>query len=140
VLRTVIPASVSSPLTPEKMSEAEKSKAQLVIVTGLVVFSYIFESASTYLLYAAAIVGVLCIFIPIFGDYLVKVWFKIAEGLGWFNSRVILTVLFYVFLWPIAALYRLSNKNPMGVKRPDTKSVYVERNHTYAPKDLDNIW
>lgn len=122
------------------MSEAEKSKAQLVIVTGLVIFSYIFKSASTYLLYAAAIVGVLCIFIPIFGDYLVKAWFKIAEGLGWFNSRVILTVMFYVFLSPIAAVYRLMTKNPMGVKRPDSSSVYVERNHTYAPKDLENIW
>ena len=122
------------------MSEAEKSKAQLVIVTGLVVFSYIFKSASTYLLYAAAIVGVLCVFVPIFGDYLVKVWFKIAEGLGWFNSRVILTIMFYIFLWPIAMLYRLSSKNPMGVKRPDTKSVYAERNHTYVPKDLENIW
>ena len=54
-------------------SEAEKSKAQLVIVTGLVVFSYIFESASTYLLYAAAIVGVLCIFIPIFYSNLERI-------------------------------------------------------------------
>ena len=131
---------VSSLFTPQKMSEAEKSKAQLVIVTGLVVFSFIFKSASVYLLYAAGIIGVLCIFLPVFGDLLVKVWFKIAEGLGWFNSRVILTVLFYVFLWPIAMLYRLSTKNPMGVKRPDTKSMYMERNHTYTPKDLENIW
>ncbi|MFN8344075.1 MAG: SxtJ family membrane protein [Spirosomataceae bacterium] len=122
------------------MSEAEKSKAQLVIVTGLVVFSFIFKSASLYLLYAAGIVGILCIFLPVFGDLLVKVWFKIAEGLGWFNSRVILTVLFYVFLWPIAMLYRLSTKNPMGVKRPEAKSMYLERNHTYTPKDLEKIW
>ena len=122
------------------MSEAEKSKAQLVIVTGLVVFSFIFKNAATYLLYAAGIVGVLCVFVPIFGDLLVKVWFKIAEGLGWFNSRVILTIMFYVFLWPIATLYRLSTKNPMGVKRPTSNSVYVERNHTYVPKDIENIW
>lgn len=122
------------------MSEAEKSKAQLVIVTGLVIFSFIFKSATTYLLYTAGIVGVLCIFLPIFGDLLVKVWFKIAEGLGWFNSRVILSVLFFVFLWPIAALYRLATKNPMGIKRPEGNSMYIERNHTYLPKDIENIW
>ena len=122
------------------MSEAEKSKAQLVIVTGLVVFSFIFKNAATYLLYAAGAVGLVSIFIPIVGDFIVKIWFKIAEGLGWFNSRVILTVLFYVFLWPIATLYRLSTKNPMNVKRPDTNTVYAERNHTYTPKDLEQIW
>lgn len=122
------------------MSEAEKSKAQLVIVTGLVVFSFIFKNATTYLLYAAGIVGLVSIFIPVVGDFIVKIWFKIAEGLGWFNSRVILTVLFYVFLWPIATLYRLSAKNPMNVKRPDSNTVYAERNHTYTPKDLEQIW
>jgi len=122
------------------MSEADKSKAQLVIVTGLVVFSFIFKSVATYLIYAAGIVGVLCVFFPIFGDYLVKVWYKIAEGLGWFNSRVILSILFYVFLWPIATLYKLSNKNPMGIKRPTTPSVYADRNHTYTAKDLEQIW
>jgi len=122
------------------MSEAEKSKAQLVIVTGLVVFSFIFKNAAMYLLYAAGIVGLVSIFIPVVGDFIVKIWFKIAEGLGWFNSRVILTVLFYVFLWPIAMLYRLSTKNPMSVKRPDTNTVYAERNHTYTPKDLEQIW
>lgn len=122
------------------MSEAEKSKAQLVIVTGLVVFSFIFKNAATYLLYAAGIVGLVSIFIPVVGDFIVKIWFKIAEGLGWFNSRVILTVLFYVFLWPIATLYRLSAKNPMNVKRPDSNTVYAERNHTYTPKDLEQIW
>ena len=122
------------------MSEAEKSKAQLVIVTGLLVFSFVFNNAATYLLYAAGIVGLVSIFLPIVGDFIVKIWFKIAEGLGWFNSRVILTVVFYVFLWPIATLYRLTTKNPMNVKRSDSNTVYAERNHTYTPKDLEQIW
>jgi Saxitoxin biosynthesis operon protein SxtJ len=136
----VIPAPHSSLFTPTKMSEAEKSKAQLVIVTGLVIFSFIFKSAAVYLLYAAGIVGVLSIFIPVVGDFIVKIWFKIAEGLGWFNSRVILSIMFFVFLWPISMLYRLFTKNPMGIKRPAGNSVYVERNHTYVKKDMENIW
>lgn len=136
----MIPAPHSSLFTPHKMSEAEKSKAQLVIVTGLVIFSFIFKSAAVYLLYAAGIVGVLSIFIPVVGDFIVKIWFKIAEGLGWFNSRVILSIMFFVFLWPISMLYRLFTKNPMGIKRPAGNSVYVERNHTYVKKDMENIW
>ncbi len=120
------------------MSEAEKIKAQLVIVTGLVVMYFIFKSP--YFIYAAAAVGILCIAIPAVGDFIVKIWYKIAEGLGWVNSRVILSILFYVFLWPIATLYKLSAKNPMGIKRTSDKSVYNERNHTYTAKDLEQIW
>ncbi len=126
------------------MTEAEKIKAQLVIVTGLVVLYFIFKNSvhfnAVYLLYAAAVVGILCIAFPVAGDFIVKIWYKLAEGLGWVNSRVILTIMFYVFLFPIAMLYRLSAKNPMGLKRTSDKSIFVERNHTYTAKDLEQIW
>jgi len=121
-----------------KMTEADKVKAQLVIVTGLVILHFIFKSP--YFLYAAGAVGAVSIAVPVAGNFIVKIWYKIAEGLGWVNSRVILSVLFFVFLWPIATLYRLATKNPMGINRPDGNSVYHERNHTYTPKDLENIW
>ena len=126
------------------MTEAEKAKAQLVIVTGLVILYFIFRNSihfnAVYLLYAAAIIGILCIAFTSVGDLIVKGWYKLAEGLGWINSRIILSILFYVFLFPIALLYRLSTKNPMGLKKTESKSVFVERNHTYTPKDLEQIW
>ncbi len=120
------------------MSEVEKIKAQLVIVTGLVILFFIFKSP--YFLYSAAIVGVLCIAFPIIGGFIVKIWYKIAEGLGWINSRVILSILFFVFLWPISLLSKLTNKNLLQTKRPNGKSVFYERNHTYTKKDLENVW
>ena len=126
------------------MTEAEKAKAQLVIVTGLVILYFIFRNSihfnAVYLLYAAATIGILCIAFTSVGDLIVKGWYKLAEGLGWINSRIILSILFYVFLFPIALLYRLSTKNPMGLKKTESKSVFVERNHTYTPKDLEQIW
>lgn len=122
------------------MTEAEKAKAQLVIVTGMVVLYFIFKSKYIYFLYAAGAVGVLSIFIPAAGDLIVKAWYKIAEGLGWVNSRVILSIMFFVFLWPIAMLYRLSAKNPMGIKNTNDKSAYNKRDHLYTDKDLENIW
>ena len=120
------------------MTEAEKIKAQLVIVTGLVVLYFIFKSP--YFLYVAAVVGILSIAFPVVGDFIVKIWYKIAEGLGWVNSRVILSVLFFVFLWPFATLSKLTNKNQLQTKKPNGKSVFFERNHTYTKKDLENIW
>lgn len=41
-------------------------------------------------------------------------WMAIAEKIGWFNSRIILLVLFYVILTPIGFIMRLSGKDPLS--------------------------
>ncbi|GAB3340331.1 hypothetical protein GCM10027299_53660 [Larkinella ripae] len=120
------------------MSQLDRVKAQLVIVTGLVVLYFIFKSV--YWLYAAAAIGVLSLAIPAVGNGIVWVWFKLAELLGAINGKIILTVLFWVFLFPIALLYRLTAKNPLSVKRTQDASLYHERNHLYTKEDLEQTW
>ncbi len=120
------------------MDVSEKVKAQLVIVTGLVVLYFVFKSP--WWLYAAAAVGVLSLAIPVVGDLIVKAWFKVAEILGNINGKIILSVMFFVFLWPIAMLYRLSTKNPLTIKRTNDSSFYTERNHQYTKDDLEQTW
>lgn len=120
------------------MDVSEKVKAQLVIVTGLVVLYFVFKSP--WWLYAAAVIGVLSIAVPVVGDLIVKAWFKLAEILGNINGKIILSVMFFVFLWPIAMLYRLSSKNPLMIKRTKDASFYTERNHQYTKDDLEQTW
>lgn len=120
------------------MEVSDKVKAQLVIVTGLVVLYFVFKSP--WWLYAAAAVGVLSLAIPVVGDLIVKAWFKLAEVLGNINGKIILSVLFFVFLWPIALLYRLMSKNPLAIKRTAESSFYTERNHQYTKDDLEQTW
>ncbi len=120
------------------MNVTDKVKAQLVIVTGLLVLYFVFKSP--WLLYAAVGVGVLSLAIPVVGDFIVKVWFKLAEVLGNINGKIILSVMFFVFLWPIAMLYRLATKNPLAIKRTDDASFYNERNHLYTKEDLEQTW
>ena len=105
------------------MDITEKVKAQLVIVTGLVVLYFI--TKSPWFLYGAAAVGVLSLAIPAVGDLIVKAWFKLAEVLGNINGKVILSILFFVFLFPIALLYRMSAKNPLAIKRTNDASFYT---------------
>ena len=124
----------------EKITEADKAKAQLVIVTGLVVIYFIFGAKYPWMLYAAAVIGVLCIVIPIVGDWIVKGWFKIAEVLGAINGRILLSIIFFLFLFPIAVLSRMGRKNPLGLKSESGESAFTERNHLYTPKDLDQVW
>lgn len=43
-------------------------------------------------------------------------WGRIGHALGWLNSRVLLTVLFAVVLWPIGVLSRLFGTDALGVR------------------------
>lgn len=78
--------------------------------------------------------------IPIAGWAIVWVWYKIAQILGWINSRIILTILFYLFLFPISVIYRLFNKDQMHIKKPASGSMFSERNHQYNSADFENMW
>ncbi len=123
------------------MSEADKAKAQLVIVTGLVVLYFIFDSRYPYLLYAATAIGVISIAIPVAGDLIVKGWYKLAEILGAINGRILLSLIFFVILFPVAVMSRIGKKkNPLGLKNDNQASAFTERNHLYTPKDLDQVW
>src|SRR5688572_23193241 len=43
-----------------------------------------------------------------------KIWMAIGEVLGWVNTRIILTLVYYLLIVPIGALLRLTNKDAMG--------------------------
>jgi polyferredoxin len=42
-----------------------------------------------------------------------KVWMAIGEVLGWINTRIILSVLFYGLIVPIGFFLRMTKKDPM---------------------------
>ena len=121
------------------MTSAEKSKAQLVIVTGMLVLYFIFKA--DWLLYVGLFVGLAGVFVPFLGDLIVKGWYKLAEGLGWINSRILLSLIFFLILFPVAVMARLGRgKNMLGLKKDSSGSAFSERNHKYEPKDLKNVW
>lgn len=110
----------------------------LVFVTVLVII-YLF-TGNRYLLYAA--VGTACIglFIPWLSRKIHTVWMKFAEMLGFVMNRVLLSVVFFIFLVPVAFLSRLFRKPPMGAHRGQLSSYYTERNFTYTRKSLEDLW
>lgn len=50
-----------------------------------------------------------------------RVWMTIGLVLGWINTRIILTVMFYLIILPVGALMRIFGKDPMA--RKTTKDV-----------------
>jgi hypothetical protein len=56
--------------------------------------------------------------------YFYKPWMKLAEGLGYINTRIILFILFYGMFLPMGVTMRLFGKDPMQRKIDTTLNSY----------------
>lgn len=88
--------------------------------------------------------GIFCLIVlsmaikPI-GKYITIGWYKLSEAIGFVMQRVLLAVVFYIFLFPIALMAGGSSRKSLKLKRREN-SYYDERNVEYDAKSMENIW
>jgi uncharacterized membrane protein YcgQ (UPF0703/DUF1980 family) len=110
----------------------------LAIVLGLLVIWYFFQF--TTLIYISIALIVIALFIQSLASYITWFWMKLSHVMGWVMSKVILSVVFFLILFPIAMLARLFTKDHLMLKKEGRSSHYKERNVTYSKEDLENPW
>ncbi|GJM29235.1 MAG: hypothetical protein DHS20C17_18700 [Cyclobacteriaceae bacterium] len=66
------------------------------------------------------------------------VWLGLSNLLGFIMSKIILTLIFVVFVVPVALVRRILGKDPLQLKnwKKTTKSVMMKRDHLYVPEDI----
>ena len=118
----------NDPMTP---------KTQLVMVVGFWVIAWFLENQ--WLEYGAIGLGGLFIALPSVGNRIVWLWYRLAYVLSLVVNPVVLGAIFWLFISPIALLFRLSGNDPLQKKAP-SQSNYQIRNKTYEAKDLKFPW
>ncbi|HBD13202.1 MAG TPA: hypothetical protein DCZ13_13705 [Porticoccaceae bacterium] len=63
-------------------------------------------------------------------------WMALAEKIGWFNTRLILFLIFYGVVLPIGLLMRLLGKDPLARKYDPRATSYRIEN---TPQDKDHM-
>lgn len=119
------------------MDRNKSLETSLVLTTGFLILFLIF--GNEWFLYLALAFGVIGIFIKPLAKYIAIAWFKLADILNFFVSKIVLGALFFVILWPISMLYKISNKDKLRLKK-SKDSMWIKRNHSYSSADLKNIW
>jgi len=107
----------------------------LLIIAALLFY---FEKSSA--IYFAVIGGLLFIagiFIPHILKPFNKIWMGLAIVLGFFMSRLILTVLFYLVLTPISFIARIVGKKFMILKYDKSVQTYWEKRTIIHKKQID---
>jgi len=70
---------------------------------------------------------------------LARGWFALSYGLGQVANKILLSVVFFLVVTPMALLRRVSGRDAMRLRqwRSGEPSVFVRRDHTFAPADLE---
>ncbi len=64
----------------------------------------------------AVVLGVLAITLPKSLDPVYRIWMKIGLALGWVNSRIILSIVFFIMVTPMAFIMKLLQRDTMARK------------------------
>jgi saxitoxin biosynthesis operon SxtJ-like protein len=123
-----------------EISPKKSLEAALAISTGFSVIYYFTESK--YFLITAITIGLIGLLSKFLAEKIAWFWFKLAEVLGRINGFILLTILFYVLLTPLAWLMRRFKKDTLNLKKNNlpSSSYYIDRNHEYSAKDIENPW
>lgn len=124
---------MTEPLTPLKILETLSVLALVSLVAGL-------WFGQPWLLYSAALLLFLALWVKPVAAWLAWGWLRLAQFLGNINAKIILTLIFYLILTPIALLYRLWRGDALGVRHRLSHSNWHRRDHTYQKEDLEKAW
>lgn len=63
-------------------------------------------------------------------------WMRGGEALGWLNTRILLTLVFFLVVTPIGLLMRLFGRSPIATARRDSYWTDVEP-HSYGDRHVE---
>ena len=120
------------------MKKTERFETILTICFGLLIAHLIFKIK--FLLPLAVVVAAAGLFSSFLSKGITWFWTKLTQLLGLINGKILLSIIFFLLLSPLAFIMRLTNKINMRVKKKGVTSFYEVRNHLYDPSDLENTW
>ncbi len=116
----------------------EKSLETSLVLTSGFILVFLITQINLFIYFAFGL-GITGIFFKPIANMIAVLWFKLADILNYFVSKLIFGILFFVVLFPISILYRIFNKSNLNLSN-SLKSVWHERDHKYSATDLENIW
>jgi hypothetical protein len=118
------------------MKKTDRFEILFTISTGLILLVFILKG-NRHLLFGLICLNILALLIKPFSNLIATVWIKMTDILGYVSSTILLSLIYYFFLTPIAILYRIFKGNNMKTQRNSNNSMFVERTHVFSAKDFE---
>ena len=123
------------------MAQNIKSNPPKTILTITIGFLFIYLlSDAQWSLVLSLSIGSIGILSPFLSKKIEFIWFKLAWLLGLFVPKIILSVVFYLMLTPMAFLRTLISKSePLSLKN-NKSTLFQIREKSYTAKSFENPW
>lgn len=121
-----------------KPLKSNPAQTVLVICTGLVLVYFIFDLR--WILYLAFGLGLLSILSTWMSTKVEWIWFKLTYLLSLIVPNILLGLIFFLVLTPIAFLASLFAKKDSFLLKKPIDSAYQVINKKYSAADLENPW
>lgn len=124
--------------TDHKTITVEKCKDSGLALVLICLICFQIWKLSALIILAILFLLVAMSYPPIFKPF-AKCWFAFSTALGTVVSKLILTVLFFVMVLPVALVRRLMGKDAMQITcwKKGRESVFRHRDHRFSAKDLE---
>lgn len=87
---------------------------------------------------AGAILVLFALVAPRALDWPHRGWMKVGHALGWFNTRLILSALFFVLVMPVGLVMRAFGRGPMAKSRDAAAQSYrIASSRAADPKAME---
>lgn len=118
------------------MTKKNSTATILVLVIACIVLFWL--TGKKYFLPVAVLLGFSGLFSSYVADKIHWLWMKLGEGLGYVTGRIIMTLIFFLLLYPLSLLSKLFRKN--NQLKPGAESYFEARNFVYTRESMENTW
>lgn len=118
-------------------------KKDLETMAVLAVFFLVvyFLSKKTVFIIAALSLLIISVLFKKITSRIAASWLAFSRILASINSKIILTLVFYFVLTPLALLHRLFNRSHLKLKRNRYVTTYFDpRERTFQKDDFEKVW
>lgn len=108
-------------------------------LTFLLLLFWFFGGGNVFV-YAAMGLLLVAMTVPSALSWPARAWFGLSNVLSLVVSKIVLCLLFFLIVLPVALVRKALGKDAMKFKqwKNGTSSIFVVRDHTFAREDLEN--
>ncbi len=123
---------------PVDISKKQASDTGMAMTLILLLLGLFTKSVLYYKIAIAALVITMAV--PMFFFPFAVVWLGLTTLLGEVVSKILLTVIYFIILFPVSIIRQMMGKDTLDLKtfKKSTKSVMVSRNHVFEAKDIEH--
>jgi hypothetical protein len=119
-------------------SKKEHSDSGLALILLTLIAGFWLQNNTAFKFAVAEVLVVLVV--PVLMYPFTFLWLNISNLLGSVMSKVILIIIFYVFVFPVALFRKAKGIDTLKLKqfKKNTETVFIKRNHSYSKDDFVN--